>query len=397
MPLDGVFGVLLQYPGTTGVVRDDRALVDELHARGVLVAVAADLLALVLLAPPGEWGADVVVGSAQRFGVPMGYGGPHAGFLATRDAYRRNVPGRLVGVSVDAAGRPAMRLALQTREQHIRREKATSNICTAQVLLANIAGLYAVYHGPDGLRAIAERVHALGRATLADGLPTSQHDSFFDTVSVRVARRRRHARASTRRGDQPAQDRRRHGRHRARRDHDRRDRRRACATILGAPAAAERAAARRRSPPRCGATSDILTHPVFRTYHSETQMLRYLRRLADRDLALDRTMIPLGSCTMKLNATTEMTPITWPEFASMHPFAPVDQAAGYARAVRRPRSRAVRDHRLRRGVAPAQRRLARASSPACSRSARTTRAGRGRARACASSRRRRTAPTPRAR
>jgi glycine dehydrogenase len=323
VPVDGVFGVLLQYPGTTGVVRDDRALVDELHARGVLVAVAADLLALVLLSPPGEWGADVVVGSAQRFGVPMGYGGPHAGYFATRDEYRRNIPGRLVGVSVDAAGRPALRLALQTREQHIRREKATSNICTAQVLLANIAGMYAVYHGPDGLRAIAERVHDLTRV-LAARLPV-QHDTFFDTVSVRVAdadatvSRARDAGINLRRLDAqtvgisldetttPA----------------------VVATVCdildagqgttrgGIPAALRRA-------------SDILVHPVFRTHHSETQMLRYLRRLSDRDLALDRTMIPLGSCTMKLNATTEMTPITWPEFADLHPFAPTDQAAGYA-------------------------------------------------------------------
>ena len=190
LPAEGVFGVLLQYPGTTGVVRDHRALVEKLHAQGTLVAVAADLLALVLLVPPGEWGADVVVGSAQRFGVPMGYGGPHAGFLATRDEYRRNVPGRLVGVSVDTAGRPALRLALQTREQHIRREKATSNICTAQVLLANIAGMYAVYHGPDGLRDIAGRVHehtCLLAAALEDSGNHVVHASFFDTIAVRPA------------------------------------------------------------------------------------------------------------------------------------------------------------------------------------------------------------------
>ena len=329
VPLDGVFGVLVQYPGTTGVVRDDRALVDTLHSRGVLVAVAADLLALVLLTPPGEWGADVVVGSAQRFGVPMGYGGPHAGFLATRDEYRRNVPGRLVGVSVDAAGRPAMRLALQTREQHIRREKATSNICTAQVLLANIAGLYAVYHGPDGLRAIAERVHRLAGA-LADGLPV-QHDSFFDTISVRVASaddtlaRARDAGINLRKIDAAtvgiALDETTTPEVVAR-----------VREILGAPGSDDRSAAPGTPgiPTELRRTSDILTHPVFRTYHSETQMLRYLRRLSDRDLALDRTMIPLGSCTMKLNATTEMTPITWPEFAEMHPFAPVDQAEGYA-------------------------------------------------------------------
>jgi glycine dehydrogenase len=319
IPLEGVFGVLLQYPGTTGVVRDDRALVEGLHARGVLIAVAADLLALVLLTPPGEWGADVVVGSAQRFGVPMGYGGPHAGFFATRDEYRRNLPGRLVGVSIDAAGRPALRLALQTREQHIRREKATSNICTAQVLLANIAGFYAVYHGREGLRAIAQRVHDL-TAELAAGL-TDQ--TFFDTISVgvpdadKVLDRARAEGINLRRLDDrtvgialdetttPAVV----ARVRA---------------LLGAgdgPVAGIPDALRRRS--------DILMHEVFRTYHSETQMLRYLRRLGDRDLALDRTMIPLGSCTMKLNATTEMAPITWPEFAAMHPFAPADQAAGY--------------------------------------------------------------------
>ncbi len=320
VPLEGVFGVLLQYPGTTGVVRDDRALVAELHARGALVAVAADLLALVLLTPPGEWGADVVVGSAQRFGVPMGYGGPHAGFFATRDEHRRNVPGRLVGVSVDAAGRPALRLALQTREQHIRREKATSNICTAQVLLANIAGMYAVYHGPHGLRAIAERVHS-HTAELARGI-TEQ--TFFDTISVAVAdaddvlARARAMGINLRRIDA-------HTVGIALDETTTTDVVSSVRSLFDAgngPAAGIPAALRR--------TSDILVHPIFRTYHSETQMLRYLRRLSDLDLALDRTMIPLGSCTMKLNATTEMTPITWPEFADVHPFAPVDQAAGYA-------------------------------------------------------------------
>jgi glycine dehydrogenase len=333
MPAEGVFGVLLQYPGTTGVVRDDRELVQNLHAQGTLVAVAVDLLAMVLLAPPGEWGADVVVGSAQRFGVPMGYGGPHAGFFATRGEYKRQVPGRLVGVSVDAAGRPALRLALQTREQHIRREKATSNICTAQVLLANIAGLYAVWHGPDGLKEIATRVH---RRTvwLAQGLRALGadvvHDEFFDTLAVRtgdatddlIARARGRG-CNLRRIDDvtvgisldetttPAVV------------HD----------VLGVFGAVPsegvslgNVVIRRHAMAR---TSDILTHPVFRTYHSETQMLRYLRKLADRDLALDRTMIPLGSCTMKLNATTEMIPITWPGFAEMHPFAPTDQAVGY--------------------------------------------------------------------
>ena len=324
MPAGGVFGVLLQYPGTTGGIRDDRELVANLHARGTLVAVAADLLALVLLAPPGEWGADVVVGSAQRFGVPMGYGGPHAGFFATREEFKRNIPGRIVGVSVDAAGRPALRLALQTREQHIRREKATSNICTAQVLLANIAGMYATYHGPDGLRAIATRVHAHAEA-LASSLPGLVHDTFFDTVTVRVPggadailEEARAAGMNLRRVDDDTVA--------IAFDETTTDEVVARVVALfpegraapvGIPAALQR-------------TSEILTHPVFRTYHSETQMLRYLRKLADRDLALDRTMIPLGSCTMKLNATTEMMPITWPEFADMHPFAPADQAEGYA-------------------------------------------------------------------
>ena len=221
LPVEGVFGVLLQYPGTHGVVHDHRALVEHLHAQGTLVAVAADLLALVLVTPPGEWGADVVVGAAQRFGVPMGYGGPHAGYFATRDEFRRSVPGRLVGVSVDSEGRPALRLALQTREQHIRREKATSNICTAQVLLANIAGMYAVYHGPDGLRAIAERVHgiaallfrALGRADIE-----FTDYPFFDTVTARVRRRRRGHRSCARARSQPAPRRPRDGGRRVRRD-----------------------------------------------------------------------------------------------------------------------------------------------------------------------------------
>ncbi len=323
MPTEGVFGVLLQYPGTTGAIRDDRELVAALHAQGTLVAVATDLLALVLLAPPGEWGADVVVGSAQRFGVPMANGGPHAAFFATREEYKRNLPGRLVGVSVDSEGRRALRLALQTREQHIRREKATSNICTAQVLLANIAGMYAVYHGPDGLRAIAERVHAL-TSGLAATLPGLVHDTCFDTIAVHVddaddlLARARDAGINLRRIDastvgialdetSTVQD----VEHVRGLFGDTADR-----DVVGIPAALRR-------------TSDILTHPVFRTYHSESQLLRYLRKLSDRDLALDRTMIPLGSCTMKLNATVEMMPITWPGFADVHPFAPVEQAEGY--------------------------------------------------------------------
>ena len=324
----GVFGVLLQYPGTTGVIRDHRALVANLHAQGTIVAVAADILALVLLTPPGEWGADVVVGSAQRFGVPMGYGGPHAAFFATRDEFKRNVPGRLVGVSVDDAGRKALRLALQTREQHIRREKATSNICTAQVLLANIAGMYAVYHGPDGLREIAGRVHALTRE-LAGQLATRYelvHRAFFDTLAVRAPGRAAELIAAARAAGVNL-------RHLD--DHTigiALDETSTLETVLRLATVfdTDRAAPAGGIPEWAQRQSDILTHPVFRTYHSETQMLRYLRRLADRDLALDRTMIPLGSCTMKLNATTEMIPITWPAFANIHPFAPADQAEGYA-------------------------------------------------------------------
>jgi glycine dehydrogenase len=332
MSTEDVFGVLLQYPGTTGRIRDDRELVERLHAQGTLVAVAADLLALVLLTPPGEWGADVVVGAAQRFGVPMAYGGPHAAFFATREEYKRNLPGRLVGVSVDAAGRRALRLALQTREQHIRREKATSNICTAQVLLANIAGMYAVYHGPDGLRAIAQRVHDL-TLRLSTMLRTGGVDvaagPFFDTLCVTVDDADDVLAAARSRGIN------------LRRVDDARvgisldetttpDVVVEVARAFGVepPADARYAATLERR--WWHRSSEILTHPVFRTHHSETQMLRYLRGLADRDLALDRTMIPLGSCTMKLNATVEMMPITWPGFAELHPFAPVDQAEGYA-------------------------------------------------------------------
>jgi glycine cleavage system P protein (glycine dehydrogenase) len=335
MPAEGVFGVLLQYPGTSGVIRDDRELVADLHARGTLVAVAADLLALVLLTPPGEWGADVVVGSAQRFGVPMGYGGPHAGFLATREEYKRNLPGRLVGVSVDAAGRPALRLALQTREQHIRREKATSNICTAQVLLANIAGMYATYHGPDGLRAIAERVQELTirlSMLLRRGGVERRAGACFDTVAAIVPGRADDVIAAAaerginlRRIDDDTVG--------ISLDETTTDEvvlevGRAFGVDVDSPLLSGQTLGNR--PAWWTRTSDILVHPVFRTYHSETQMLRYLRRLADRDLALDRTMIPLGSCTMKLNATAEMMPITWPEFADLHPFAPADQAEGYA-------------------------------------------------------------------
>jgi len=331
------FAVLLQYPGADGDIRDYRALVADVHARGGLVIVAADLLALTLLVPPGEWGADVVVGSAQRFGVPMGYGGPHAGFLATRDEFKRTMPGRLVGVTVDANGGPAYRLALQTREQHIRREKATSNICTAQVLLAVIAGMYAVYHGPHGLVTIARRVHRLA-AILKAGLERQGHPvataHFFDTLTVATGAATRsivdRAVASgmnfrcvdaqtlgisldetSTRGDVEAIWRLFGG------------------TAAGAGLEGLFATATDALPPALLRTSEFLTHPTFNRYHSETEMLRYLRRLADRDIALDRAMIPLGSCTMKLNATSEMIPVTWPEFGALHPFAPPDQAEGY--------------------------------------------------------------------
>ena len=334
VPSEGVFGALLQYPGTSGTVRDLRPLIERFHAQGALVTVASDLLALVLLTPPGEMGADVVVGSSQRFGVPLGFGGPHAAFFATRDAHKRSMPGRLVGVSVDAADRTALRLALQTREQHIRRERATSNICTAQVLLAVMASLYATYHGPDGLRRIATRVHRRA-AILAEGLQASGievlPEGFFDTITVRVPGRAAQIAARAR------------------------DRRLNLRVVNGdtlgialdettdsgvvervweafgvqADVAAIDRRAPRFIPPTLVRASEFMTHPVFHRYHSETEMLRYLRRLADRDLALDRTMIPLGSCTMKLNATTEMVPVTWPEFARLHPFAPLDQAQGY--------------------------------------------------------------------
>ncbi len=325
-----VFGALLQHPGTSGVVRDLSPTIAAVHEAGGLVAVAADLLACTILTPPGEQGADVVVGSSQRFGVPMGYGGPHAGFLATRDGLRRSMPGRLVGVSVDAAGRPAHRLALQTREQHIRREKATSNICTAQVLLAVMASMYAVYHGPEGLIAIAERVHAqavrLAGALRSAGVAVV-HDAFFDTLTVSVSGRADAVLAAAlERGlnlrrvdddtvgialDETTDD-----------------------AVLGRVADAFDAtlaagAGSSAIPAALRRTSELLTHPVFSAHRSETEMLRYLRSLADKDIALDRSMIPLGSCTMKLNATTEMAAVTWPEFASLHPFVPLDQAEGY--------------------------------------------------------------------
>jgi glycine dehydrogenase len=331
------FGALLQYPATDGDIHDYRDLVERLHGANALVAVAADLLALTLLTPPGEFGADVALGSAQRFGVPLGFGGPHAAYFATRDAFKRDMPGRLVGVSIDRHGKPALRLAMQTREQHIRREKATSNICTAQVLLANIASMYAVYHGPQGLTRIAKRVHQL-TTILAEGLAQLGHSveqqHFFDTLTLATGGRTAELHAKARaRGinlreidDQrlglsldetttqahveelwalfsdsqamPAFD-----------------------ALAGTAASRLPAALLRQSP--------ILSHPVFNRYHSETELMRYMRKLADKDLALDRSMIPLGSCTMKLNAASEMIPITWAEFGNLHPFAPAEQSQGY--------------------------------------------------------------------
>ena len=331
LPAGEFFGVLMQYPGVSGAVRDPAPIAAAAHERGAQVVVATDLLALTLLRPPGECGADIAVGSTQRFGVPYGFGGPHAGFMAVREGLHRHLPGRLVGVSVDADGAPAYRLALQTREQHIRREKATSNICTAQVLLAVMAGMYAVYHGPDGLTAIARRVHGHA-AKLAESLRRGgievAHPEFFDTVLAKVPNRAGEVvRAARTRGinlrpvdadhvgiscDETTTDEHIAG---------------VCAAF-GVTAVDHTAAAISLS-----RTSQFLTHPVFHEHRSETAMLRYLRRLQDRDIALDRSMIPLGSCTMKLNATTEMEPITWPEFAQIHPFAPLEQAQGYVELI----------------------------------------------------------------
>lgn len=334
------FGVLLQYPGANGDVRDYRALAEAIHAAGGHVVAAADLLALTLITPPGEWGADVAIGNTQRFGVPVGFGGPHAAYMAVRDEFKRQMPGRLVGVTVDAQGNSALRLALQTREQHIRREKATSNVCTAQALLAIMASMYAVYHGPRGLKTIASRVNRVA-SIFAAGVQklgyTIANDTFFDTITIDSG-------ASTTALHQAAYAAHVNLRH-------------VSATQVGVSLdetttrddllklfalfaevagktetfdidALDQAAAD-SLPAELHRTSEYLTHPVFNRHHSEHEMLRYLRSLADKDLALDRTMIPLGSCTMKLNATSEMLPVTWPEFAQIHPFAPAEQTLGY--------------------------------------------------------------------
>ena len=341
LPEGDLFGLLLQYPGASGAVRDHTARVQQAHDRGAVVAVAADLLALTLIRPPGEIGADIAVGSAQRFGVPMGFGGPHAGFMAVRNGLERQLPGRLVGVSIDADGAPAYRLALQTREQHIRREKATSNICTAQVLLAVIAGAYALYHGPDGLRSMARRVHRYA-AVLAAGLASSGvevvHDRFFDTVTIGApGRADQIVAAAAKRGvnlrlvDQDtvgiACD-----------ETTRREHIHAVWAAFGLDPTPDiddlDTTTPDALPEALNRTSDFLSHPVFHSHRSETAMMRYLRRLADFDIALDRSMIPLGSCTMKLNAAAEMAAITWPEFAGIHPFAPLGQADGYVTLIR---------------------------------------------------------------
>ncbi|NBX96141.1 MAG: glycine dehydrogenase (aminomethyl-transferring) [Betaproteobacteria bacterium] len=333
------FAVVAQYPSTSGLIHDLREVVVKAHEQQAAFIVATDLLALTLLVPPGEWGADIVVGNTQRFGVPMGAGGPHAAFLACRDEFKRSMPGRLVGVSVDAHGAPAYRLALQTREQHIRREKATSNICTAQVLLAVIASMYAVYHGPQGLKRIAQRV-ASYTAILRQGLTHMGYARItphaFDTVAIdtgeqteAIMRRARVGGANLRRLSATMIG----------VSLDETTTRQDVLNLWGWFATQDQAlpafdifekGIESLIPENLRRSSAFLTHPVFNRYHSETEMLRYIRRLSDKDLALDRTMIPLGSCTMKLNATSEMIPITWPEFARLHPFAPADQLAGYA-------------------------------------------------------------------
>ncbi|MDX1447610.1 MAG: aminomethyl-transferring glycine dehydrogenase [Acidimicrobiia bacterium] len=331
--LEAGFGVLLQYPSTTGQIRDFRSLAARARDAGVMVVAAADILALTLLTPPGEWGAHIAVGSTQRFGVPMGFGGPHAAYIATSEDLVRSLPGRLVGVSTDPAGRTAHRLALQTREQHIRRERATSNVCTAQVLLAVIAGFYAAWHGPDGLVAIARHVQAQTSA-LAAGLAAAgwelASDTWFDTLTV----------VSGDRTDEVLEAARERGINLRRVD----DRRIGISCdetttdtdvddVLAAFSATRSGDGASGLPDDLLRTSEFLTHPVFHRHRSETEMLRYLRRLSDKDLALDRTMIPLGSCTMKLNATSEMIPITWQGFADIHPFAPADQVRGYHRLI----------------------------------------------------------------
>jgi glycine dehydrogenase len=340
--LGHAFGVLLQYPDDRGEAVDLRPIIEKAHSAGALVAVASDLLALTLLTPPGEMGADAVVGNSQRFGVPLGYGGPHAAFLATRESFVRQAPGRIIGISVDSRGRQAYRMALQTREQHIRREKATSNICTAQALLANIAAMYAVYHGPAGLRAIAELIHTLTRA-LDDALTAmgyrQTNAAYFDTLRIDGADVNAVRKAADAAGinfrysadgigislDETV------------RAGDVQDIVDVFAAARGGDGNAvidNRTAFALKAPVALTRTSAYLTHPIFNTHHSETEMMRYIRSLERKDVGLDTSMIPLGSCTMKLNAASEMIPVTWPEFSAVHPFAPVEQAEGYAQIFR---------------------------------------------------------------
>ncbi|BBO55868.1 aminomethyl-transferring glycine dehydrogenase [Cobetia sp. AM6] len=339
-----IFGALFQYPGNTGQVRDLAPLLDAARANGAMTVVAADLLSLVLLKSPGSLGADIVVGTSQRFGVPMGFGGPHAAFFATTDKLKRSIPGRIIGVSKDSRGNPALRMAMQTREQHIRREKATSNICTAQALLANIAGFYAVYHGAEGLKRIATRVHRL-TSILAEGVSRCgmalAHDSWFDAITVTgVDEGKIHGRELTHEINL-----RHHGDGRITINLDETTTAADVGVLfdvllgeehgLSVAALDQDLLAKGASaiPAACQRDSDFLTHPTFSRYHSETEMLRYLKRLENKDLSLTHAMIPLGSCTMKLNATTEMIPVTWPEFANVHPFAPSDQVVGYKQMI----------------------------------------------------------------
>ncbi|HEB27527.1 MAG TPA: glycine dehydrogenase (aminomethyl-transferring) [Porticoccus sp.] len=330
------FGVLLQYPGVDGAIRDFAGVIEAAHQQKALVVMAADILSLLLLKSPAELGADVAIGCTQRFGVPLGFGGPHAAYMATRDSFKRSLPGRLVGISLDSRGKPAYRLALQTREQHIRREKATSNICTAQVLLAVMASMYAVYHGPDGLKRIAEKVHCL-TAILAAGLKKLGHapvnKSFFDTLTVATGEQTAaiHQEAVAQGVNLRVVD----DNHvgisldETTRSEDVESLWRLFDASTELTVNDLEPTAQSGLPKELLRTGDTLTHPVFNRYHSETEMLRYLRKLADKDIALDRAMIPLGSCTMKLNATAEMIPVTWPEFSNIHPFAPQDQTVGY--------------------------------------------------------------------
>ncbi|MCX2946204.1 aminomethyl-transferring glycine dehydrogenase, partial [Rahnella perminowiae] len=343
LELEGVFGVLLQQVGTTGEVHDYTALLGELKSRKIITSVAADIMALVLLAAPGRQGADVVFGSAQRFGVPMGYGGPHAAFFACVDEFKRSMPGRIIGVSRDAAGKTALRMAMQTREQHIRREKANSNICTSQVLLANIASLYAVFHGPEGLKRIASRIHRLTdilAAGLKQGGLTLRHNTWFDTLTVEVKDKAAVLERALSFGLNLRTDI--HGAVGITLDEatSREDVQILFAALLGDDNGLDidkldkAASTDSNAIPAAMLRADpILTHPVFNQYHSETEMMRYMHRLEKKDLALNQAMIPLGSCTMKLNAAAEMIPITWPEFAELHPFCPTEQAAGYQQMI----------------------------------------------------------------